>query len=199
MRKDLSKRQPHPALRRELSEILDQPPSLENLAVALACPFRAYFLDGPPERLYCLRITGEKQRNELVDWLALDFDIVRLDSLDRALEQVEEYEGVVFRNSIALYLLTSAVEIGLTTLDRCEDACRDHILAIAEAHIGNWYDFADAFMEGEDLIPFFSMKQLRDEVEYLLHDGSSPWRHIRWSEIEAYARSLQEERRQALL
>lgn len=164
-------------------------PTVENLALALSCPFRSVLTSGVPLRLMEFGHLGGSEVESLRKLLRRDFgldDAAGVSNALDALEEAHDEEGnlarSVFLAGIDLYVLTSAVEVGYLSFHEVEALCRDKINFIS-IHADSWRQFGQLFMEGECINNFIGRRFLKKSVQSLLEEDTSPWRIFSWESI----------------
>lgn len=164
-------------------------PTLENLFLALSCPFRSVLTLGEPIRLMEFGHLEEKEVESLRKLLKRDFGIKDAADVSNVLEELEDAHDKednlarsVFLSGLNLYILTSAVEVGYITFEEIEDFCNEEVSFIS-SHVDSWQQFGELFMEGECINNAIGRLFLKKNIQLLLKKKTSPWCIFSWESI----------------
>lgn len=192
--------------------LVRSPLTLEKHALAFACPFREIMIDssdsGFSPHLYGFGYLSDKEKNSLKGLLIRDFDItdgktalVAVGSLigpwtgqdeeetqeqAEALEPFRSVEYMTFSCSTALYILTSAIELGYLDQKEEEGVMRSLVVAILDLELTSWKDFGDMFTAGEKIVGInnpVGRKFFKMSIKRLLNDEKSPWVNLPWENV----------------
>ncbi|WP_455074559.1 hypothetical protein [Prevotella fusca] len=164
-------------------------PTLENLFLALSCPFRSVLTLGEPIRLMEFGHLEEKEVESLKKLLKRDFGIKDAADVSNVLEELEDAHDEednlarsVFLSGLNLYILTSAVEVGYITFEEIEDFCNEEVSFIS-SHVDSWQQFGELFMKGECINNAIGRLFLKKNIQLLLKKKTSPWCIFSWESI----------------
>ncbi|WP_455063374.1 hypothetical protein [Prevotella fusca] len=164
-------------------------PTLENLFLALSCPFRSVLTLGEPIRLMEFGHLEEKEVESLRKLLKRDFGIKDAADVSNVLEELEDAHDEednlarsVFLSGLNLYILTSAVEVGYITFEEIEDFCNEEVSFIS-SHVDSWQQFGELFMKGECINNAIGRLFLKKNIQLLLKKKTSPWCIFSWESI----------------
>lgn len=164
-------------------------PTLENLFLALSCPFRSVLTLGEPIRLMEFGHLEEKEVESLRKLLKRDFGIKDATDVSNVLEELEDAHAEehnlarsVFLSGLNLYILTSAVEVGYITFEEIEDFCNEEVSFIS-SHVDSWQQFGELFMKGECINNAIGRLFLKKNIQLLLKKKTSPWCIFSWESI----------------
>lgn len=164
-------------------------PTLENLFLALSCPFRSVLTLGEPIRLMEFGHLEEKEVESLRKLLKRDFGIKDAADVSNVLEELEDAHDEednlarsVFLLGLNLYILTSAVEVGYITFEEIEDFCNEEVSFIS-SHVDSWQQFGELFMKGECINNAIGRLFLKKNIQLLLKKKTSPWCIFSWESI----------------
>lgn len=164
-------------------------PTLENLFLALSCPFRSVLTLGEPIRLMEFGHLEEKEVKSLRKLLKRDFGIKDAADVSNVLEELEDAHDEednlarsVFLSGLNLYILTSAVEVGYITFEEIEDFCNEEVSFIS-SHVDSWQQFGELFMKGECINNAIGRLFLKKNIQLLLKKKTSPWCIFSWENI----------------
>ncbi len=165
-------------------------PTLENLSLALSCPFRSVLTSGEPIRLMEFGQLKEKEVESLRKLLKRDFEIKDATDVFNVLEELEDAHDEednlsrsVFLSGLNLYILTSSVEVGYIAFEEIEELCREEISFIS-SHVDSWQQFGELFMEGECINNAAGRLFLKKNIQLLLKEETSPWYIFSWESIQ---------------
>ena len=166
-------------------------PDLENMAIALSCPFREVLSEGSFLRLFQFGKMKETEKKSFQKLLYRDFEIHDQESLDLGLEKMNYLvesnpeSNAVFQAAMHLYMITSAVDLGFISFADYEEECKRWIREIVkDENIASWEDFAKEFMDGECVNNALGKKLLRKSIEKLLREKESPWLVFPWESMQ---------------
>lgn len=164
-------------------------PTIENLALALSCPFRSVLTSGVPMRLMEFGYLESGEVESLRKLLRRDFELNDgsdvsnvLDVLVEAHDEEDYMARSVFLAGLSLYILTSAVDVGYLSFHEVEPLCREK-LSFISTHVVSWQQFGLLFMEGECINNAIGRWFLRRGVRSLLEEDVSPWRIFLWESV----------------
>lgn len=164
-------------------------PTLENLSLALSCPFRSVLTSGEPIRLMEFGQLNEKGVKSLRKLLKRDFGIKDATDVSNVLEELEDAHAEehnlarsVFLSGLNLYVLTSSVDVGYIAFEEIEELCREEISFIS-SHVDSWQQFGELFMEGECINNAVGRLFLKKNMQLLLKEETSPWCIFSWESI----------------
>ena len=164
-------------------------PTLENLSLALSCPFRSVLTSGEPIRLMEFGQLNEKGVKSLRKLLKRDFGIKDVADVSNVLEELEDAHDEednlarsIFLSGLNLYILTSAVEVGYITFEEIEDFCNEEVSFIS-SHVNSWQQFGELFMKGECINNAIGRLFLKKNIQLLLKKKTSPWCIFSWESI----------------
>ncbi|WP_244148570.1 DUF1266 domain-containing protein [Prevotella fusca] len=164
-------------------------PTLENLFLALSCPFRSVLTLGEPIRLMEFGHLEEKEVESLKKLLKRDFGIKDAADVSNVLEELEDAHDEednlarsIFLSGLNLYILTSAVEVGYITFEEIEDFCNEEVSFIS-SHVDSWQQFGELFMKGECINNAIGRLFLKKNIQLLLKKKTSPWCIFSWESI----------------
>lgn len=166
-------------------------PTIENVSIALSCPFRSLLTSGSVMRLLEFGWLTDNERKSFKKILKRDFglkdsdDVFQvMDALDESYGDDESLERSVFLAGLNLYVLTSAVEVEYLSFSDVESLCSKQIGMICkDAHVESWAHYASLFMEGECINNAIGRKFLKKNINSLLTEDSSPWQIFPWDKI----------------
>ena len=164
-------------------------PTVENLALALSCPFRSVLTSGFPIRLMEFGRLADDEMRRLRKLLKRDFGIRDAADVSSVLEELEEAHDEednlprsIFLAGLNLYILTSAVDVGYLPFCKVEPLCREKINFIS-TNVVSWQQFGLLFMEGECINNVIGRRFLKKSIRSLLVEESSPWCIFPWESI----------------
>ena len=140
-------------------------PTVENLALALSCPFRSVLTSGFPIRLMEFGRLADDEMRRLRKLLKRDFGIRDAADVSSVLEE-----------------LASAVDVGYLPFCKVEHLCREKINFIS-TNVVSWQQFGLLFMEGECINNAIGRRFLKKSIRSLLVEESSPWCIFPWESI----------------
>lgn len=165
-------------------------PDIENISLALSCPFREMLTTGDNLRLFAFGQMDEKEKQSFRKLLYRDFEIQDEASMKQAIDKMDNMlnaEGIsntVFRAAINIYIITSSADLGFITFADYQEKCQKNIeeITMNEA-IDSWEAFAEQFMEGECINNTLGRKLLQSSMKKLLNEKDSPWVIFPWHKI----------------
>lgn len=174
----------------------EQVPLLEQMAIALACPFRAVLItskgEGESPHLQRLGCLDDEEKESLKSVLSRDFEFtfdmqdaksVGVQMMERLFRIKENGWGVVMTVSTQLYIITACVDLGYIQFDDYINLVFHYIETIKNCNIQSWKDYEHAFLKDEKaskLNWFFGRMVLKYQAGRLLEKEDSPWKKIPW-------------------
>lgn len=172
---------------------------LEQMAIALACPFRAIQISSKGEsphlqRLGCL---DDEEKDSLKKILSRDFEFtfdvdgaksVGVQMMERIFNVKESGWGVVMTVSTQSHILTACVDLGYIQFSDYTNLVLHLIEAIKNYTIlQSWKDYAREFLKdekGANLNRFLGRMLLKYQTGRLLEKEDSPWMKIPWEALK---------------
>lgn len=171
---------------------------LEQMAIALACPFRAIQISSKGEsphlqRLGCL---DDEEKDSLKKILSRDFEFIF--DVDGAksvgaqmmehLSDVKDSEwGIVMTVSIQLHIITACVDLGYIQFDDYINLIFHYIETIRNCNLQSWREYANQFLKDEKaskLNRFLGRMLLKYQTGRLLEKEDSPWTNLSWDALK---------------
>ncbi len=173
--------------------------TLENIAIAFSCPFRSDFSNGSELRLFEFGKIENKDLERFKKVIFRDFDIEDFESLKNTLSDWEEslaeendLATTVFINSVYLYIITSAIELGYASTYDLEKQIKSSLKVIAlNEDVTSWKRFGELFVEGDYINSRDYQKRVfGDHCEELANSELSPWGAFEWKKVEEFILQL---------
>ncbi len=174
--------------------------TLENIAIAFSCPFRSDFSEGSDLRLFEFGTIEGKNLEKFKKVINRDFDVVDAETLESALEEWEQsaldeendLETKVFCNSVYLYIITSAVELGYVNISDYEyEIIRSLKEIILNGEVESWKHFGELFVEGDYInTRDFQKESYKRKCEELATKETSPWFVFEWNSVVDFISKL---------
>lgn len=170
--------------------------TLEKIALAFACPFRAVQInseyDTQSPHLFKLGQLKSEDRKSLQECLNRDFKL-SVESADAKKDMINILEQLavsgwdpVFRMSIQLHVLTACADLEIVDFNQYANLAFGLIQEIVRCSLWSWEDYADAFLKGEKkahLNNFIGRCLLKYCTGQLLEGKGSPWIVNPWGDI----------------
>lgn len=166
-------------------------PVVEQMAIALSCPFRISIL--------CTTLTAfspaffqignltEEEETTLAMALTRDFEISnQYDAVAILCEmkaEINGFEGKVLMGVMELYVITSCAELQYIDFSDYEERILLLIQSIRTC-VNSWEDFARVFIEEEKQCGpngRFGKSLIKYWIKRLLKSGESPWNYLDWN------------------
>lgn len=178
----------------------EQVPLLEQMAIALACPFRAVLITSKGEgefphlqRLGCL---DDEEKESLKMVLSRDFEFnfdaeaaksIGVQMMDHIFNVKESGWGVVMTVSTQLHILTACADLGYIQFGDYTNLVFHSIETIKNCTIlQSWKDYAREFLKDEkaaNLNRFLGRMLLKYQTGWLLEKEDSPWTNLPWEAL----------------
>lgn len=169
-------------------------PSIENIAIALSCPFRSALTSGSDLRLFNFNQMTDTEKEDFKKLLYRDFKIEDEDTMNVALQELDaiiednSMPRTIFLAAMHIYILTSSAEVGFISFEDYKELCIRYIKEItSNTTITSWKDFADQFMEGECINNVIGRQVLKSNIRLLLSEQNSPWVIFPWEKISLHS------------
>lgn len=171
-------------------------PTIEQMALALSCPYREILTDGSNLRLFAFGKLDPKEEKSFKDSLYRDFGIEDEESVEKAFKDADEsfakseISHEVFRPALFLYVITSSADVGYIDFSDYEELSLACIRQITNNQaIRSWEDYGRIFMEEECINNILGRKFLQRSIDRLQAEENSPWNIFPWDKMVEKAQS----------
>lgn len=161
-------------------------PTLDQIALALAAPFRQGMSYGPITRHFAYGEMRDEEFNDFREAIATMVGISDAFQLEEALASLKETTHIPYFAATGLFYITSAIELGLASSTTYSEQIHTFINTILTyPSFDDWPDFARSIYETNEEYLIQDPNYLDAVLVQLLRQGNSPWQVFSWALIEA--------------
>ncbi|WP_336249797.1 hypothetical protein [Stomatohabitans albus] len=165
------------------------PPSLETVSLAFACPWRLYESFGSLKRLYGFGHIAPEYihvlQGNLYEW---NGEIIDASSLDAVLSHYNDTDMV--EAGMILHMICAAHDVGYITFTNYQSICIRAIHTIVrDPNLASWSDYAavicDQLPSALETYPSTIRSAYALHMDWLISNALSPWVTLDWEKVRA--------------
>lgn len=178
----------------DMTQPLKEVPLLEQVAIALACPFRAVLITSKEDdpHLQSLGCLDNEEKDSLKKVLSRDFefifdeedmDSIGVQMMDRLSRVNVNGWGTVMTVSTQLHIITACADLGYILFSDYKNLVAHYIESIKDCNLKSWKEYGNEFLKDEKkskLNGLLGRAVLKYQTGRLLEKENSPWVNLPW-------------------